>query len=192
MTLRGANPLVSESEHILFLVPMHGNNTEQETLILLCKATVCRNLWNDESLKWFWKQKGFFFFNPRENWSCSILLSAHESQRGQVRSVGGSISVLCHSVPFDANCESQNQKCSNSRENVVYLVFLCAVSYCNNKPPPLRSGDEATSLPRSLDRLRNTIRWQTICFVREREIRQKKKMKECKKYKPSCSTSPPI
>ena len=40
--------------------------------------------------------------------------------------MGGSISVLCHSVPFDANSESQSQKCSNSRENVVYLVFfLC-------------------------------------------------------------------
>lgn len=131
------------------------------------------HLWNAESLKWFWKQKGFFF-NPRENWSCSILLSARESQRGQVRTVGGSISVLCHSVPFDANTGSLKVRNVPIRGKMLFILFffiLCC-ELLQQQPPPLRSGDEATSLPRSLDRLKNTIRWQTICFIREREMKK--------------------
>lgn len=81
------------------------------------------HLWNAESLKWFWKQKGFFF-NPRENWSCSILLSARESQRGQVRSVGGSISVLCHSVPFDANTGSLKVRNVPIRGKMLFILFF--------------------------------------------------------------------
>lgn len=125
-------------------------------------------------------ERFFFFFNFRENWSCSILLSARESQRGQVRSVGGSISVLCHRVPFDANTGSlkvRNVPIRGKMLFILFFFFLCC-ELLQQQPPPLRSGDEATSLPWSLDRLRNTIRWQTICFIREREMKKYEGMQE--------------
>ena len=152
-------------------------------------AGICEmmNLWNDS------ESKRVFFFLIAEKTGAAASYSQPMSLSVVRSDLWEEAFRCCVTVSLLMPTLSLKVRNVQIRGKMLFILFFfCAVSYCNNKPPPLRSGDEATSLPRSLDRLRNTIRWQTICFVREREIRQKKKMKECKKYKPSCSTSPPI
>ena len=83
------------------------------------------NLWNAESLKWFWKQKGFFFFLISEKTGAAASYS-QPVNLSVVRSDLWEEAFRCCVTEslLMPTLGVRSQKCSNSRENVVYLVFF--------------------------------------------------------------------